>query len=494
MSRTPAPSGLPRGFVVELGRRVRVYDGGRTLVGGAPMRLLHLNRRAASLLRGRRVEVTDRLSERLAERLLAVGVADPVVAELPPVDLSQVTVVVPVRDRAAALDRLLTGLAGRVRVVVVDDLSDDPQAVARVAARHEAELVRLPRNLGPAGARNAGLEKVDTPFVAFVDSDVVVAPEAIATLLRHFRHPRVAAAAPQILGLRKQGKPNWISRYEDARSSLDLGPAPALVHPRSAVSWVPSACLVARVDALGEGFTDGMRVAEDVDLVWRLAARGLQVRYEPAATAWHDHRTRLTAWMRRKAYYGTGAHPLAQRHGALVAPAVLSPWSAAVAAAVLAQRRWSVPVAAGVVAVVFTRLSRTVSGSDHPRRLAADLTRLGLVGTAGQTSALLLRHWWPLSLTACLFSRRARRAVAVAAVADGVAEYLRVSPDLDPVRFVLARRLDDLAYGAGVWAAALRARSPRSLLPDVQGTPRSRGGSARTSKAMTTSEDNAHHT
>ncbi|GLZ11477.1 putative glycosyltransferase [Actinomadura sp. NBRC 104425] len=494
MSRATAPPGPPYGFVVELGRRVRVYDGGRTLVGGAPVRLLRLNRRAAALLHGRRVEVTDRLSQRLAERLLAVGAADPVVAELPPVDLSRVTVVVPVRDRAAALDRLLTGLAGRVRAVVVDDCSDDPRAVARVAARHGAELVALHRNLGPAGARNAGLAKVGTPFAAFVDSDVVVAPEALATLLRHFHHPRVAAAAPRILGLPGRGEKNWISRYEDARSSLDLGPEPALVHPRSAVSWVPSACLVARVDALGGGFTDGMRVAEDVDLVWRLAARGWQVRYEPAATARHDHRTRLADWLRRKAYYGTGAHPLALRHGALVAPAVLTPWSAAAAAAVLAQRRWSVPVAAGAAAVAFARLSRTVSGSGRPRRLAADLVRFGLLGTAGQTSALLLRHWWPLSLAACLFSRRARRAVAVAAVADGVAEYLRVSPGLDPVRFVLARRLDDLAYGAGVWAAALRAGSLRSLLPDFPGVPRSRGGSARTSTAMTTSEDSDHHT
>ncbi|MFC7728788.1 mycofactocin biosynthesis glycosyltransferase MftF [Actinomadura keratinilytica] len=489
MSRSAARTRLPRGFVVTLGRRVRVYDGGRTLVGGAPMRLLHLNGRAAALLRGRRIEVTDALSERMAERLLAAGVADPVVAELPPVDLSQVTVVVPVRDRAGPLDRLLAALAGRVEVIVVDDGSKDPGAVAEVTASHGARLIPLPRNVGPAGARNAGLEKVSTPFVAFVDSDVVVSPEAIATLLRHFHHPRVAVAAPQILGLRKQGAPNWISRYEDARSSLDLGPTPALVHPRSAVSWVPSACLVARVAALGEGFTDGMRVAEDVDLVWRLAAQGWQVRYEPAATAWHDHRTRLTAWLRRKAYYGTGAHPLAERHGALVAPAVLTPWSAAVAAAALAQRRWSVPLSAAVLAVVHVRLARTVGRSDHPHRLAADLIGRGLVGTAGQTSALLLRHWWPVSLTACLFSRRARRAVLVAAVADGVAEYRRVSPDLDPVRFILARRLDDLAYGAGVWAAAFKARSPRSLLPDLRGLSGPRGGSAQTSRAMTTREE-----
>jgi mycofactocin system glycosyltransferase len=463
---------LPDGFTVELGRQVRVYDDGRTLVGGAPPRLVHLTERAGKILTGRRIRVADPWSERLAARLLALGMADPVVAELPPIALSQVTVVVPVRDRTASLDRLLTGIGGRIGVIVVDDRSDDPGAVAAVAAGHGAELVTLTRNLGPAGARNAGLARVRTPYVAFVDSDVVVDPGAVATLLRHFHQPGVAAVAPRVLGLADSagsGMQNWISRYEAARSSLDLGPTPGTVHPRSAVGWVPSACLVARVEALGTGYTDGMRVAEDVDLVWRLVAGGWQVRYEPAAAVRHDHRTGFTSWLGRKAFYGTGAHTLAQRHGTAVAPAVLAPWSVAAIGALLAQRRWSVPVAATVLAGVSARLTRTVSRSDSPRRLAAALTGLGLAGAVGQTSGLLLRHWWPISLAGCLVSRRVRRAVLVVAVADGIVEYRKARPRLDPVRFIVARRLDDLAYGAGLWAGAVRGRSARSLLPDVRG-------------------------
>jgi mycofactocin glycosyltransferase len=33
------------------------------------------------------------------------------------------------------------------------------------------------------------------------------------------------------------------------------------------------------------------------------------------------------------------------------------------------------------------------------------------------------------------------------------------------LRFAAARRLEDLAYGAGLWWGALRARDPRALLP-----------------------------
>lgn len=41
---------LPHGFVVRLNRRVRQYDGGRTLVGGAPTRVIYLTEAATHIL------------------------------------------------------------------------------------------------------------------------------------------------------------------------------------------------------------------------------------------------------------------------------------------------------------------------------------------------------------------------------------------------------------------------------------------------------------
>ena len=62
-----------------------------------------------------------------------------------------------------------------------------------------------------------------------------------------------------------------------------------------------------------------------------------------------------------------------------------------------------------------------------------------------------------------------RRAVVVAAIADIALEWRRNDARSDPVRFGAARRLDDVAYGAGVWWAALRARSLAALRPDIRG-------------------------
>ncbi|MET7568474.1 mycofactocin biosynthesis glycosyltransferase MftF [Streptomyces sp. NPDC005492] len=457
---------LPVGFLVELDRHTRVVDGGRALVGGFPTRLIRLTPRAQRLFTGRTLRVRDAASALLAERLLDLAMANPVVGSLPlPAD-PRYTVVVPVRDRPRQLARLLSSVGADHPVIVVDDASRHPKAVAAVAAEHGATLVTLTTNVGPAGARNAGLRLVSTPFVVFADSDIVPDQDTVPTLLRHFADPAVAMAVPRITGL-PSAAPTWIERYENARSSLDLGAHPAGVRPGSPVSWASTACVVARVDALTEGFDERMRVGEDVDLCWRLIEQGRRVRYEPAAEAAHEHRTRADDWLLRKAVYGTGAHPLAERHPRFIAPAVFAPWSAALVTALLAQRRWSAPVAGVVLAGVTLKISRKLDGVGHPHHLAARLTVNGALAAVAQTSALFNRHWWPLTIVGCLASRRIRRAAAVAAVADIALEYRRDRAHLDPIRYGVARRLDDLAYGAGVWLSALKGRSTTALRPRI---------------------------
>lgn len=463
---------LPNGFVVTLDRHTRVLDGGRALLGGFPTRLLRLTPRARPLLTGKTLRVTDRASAVLADRLLDCGMANPVVEALPPGSDPRYTVVVPVRDRARQLDRLLTGLGTDHPVIVVDDASHHPEDVAAVAAKHGARLVPLPVNLGPAGARNAGLRQVTTPYVVFADSDVVLTPATVTTLLGHFADPRVAMAVPRISGLPNAVAPNWIGRYEEVRSSLDLGRNPAAVRPGTPVSWASTACVVARVDALRDGFDATMRVGEDVDLCWRLIESGWRVRYEPTVEAAHEHRARLDDWFLRKAVYGTGADPLARRHPEFIAPAVFAPWSTALVLALLAQRRWSVPVAGAALGVATASIARKLDSTEHPYRLALRLTANGAVSALGQTSALLNRHWWPLTVLGCTVSGRVRRAAAVAALTDIALEYRRDQAHLDPIRYGIARRLDDLAYGAGVWLSAVRGRSTTSLRPRIV---RSRG-------------------
>ena len=474
---TGSGGALPPGFRVRVGADVRVHDGGRTLVGGSPLRVLRLRDPAPPLARGDVLEVADRTSGVVAERLLAANLAAPVLAPTPTAEL---TVVVPVRDRADRLDRLLAGLrrdGADLPVVVVDDASRDPGAVAEVAARHAAHLVALTTNLGPAGARNAGLAEVRTPYVAFVDSDVVVTAETLQGLAGHFADPHVAAVGPRVRGVARDaerpGGPRRFERWDVDGLSLDLGTEPALVRPWSKVGWLPSACLLVRTADLEDGaFAPGRRVGEDVDLVWRLIRRGRHVRYDPTYVAEHDSRGTWATWLGRKAFYGSGGAWLARRHGDWMAPAVLSPVPTIGAIALLWQRPWSIPCSSSAIALVRWRLGRTLPDTPDRGRLATELTGEVAVSTLRQTSHLLLRHWWPGAALACLVSRRARRAVAAAMLWD-LLDHREVTPAKAPEAFV-ARRLDDLAYGAGLWWGALRERSARVLVPRVTGLRRSR--------------------
>ena len=470
---------LPDGFVLRLKESVRVEDGGAALLGGFPTRALYLSQTARNMMRGGELRVTGPGSAALARKLLDTGFADPVIDRLPDLPSTALTVVIPVYNRPDALDRLLGSIGGRYPVIVVDDASPDPAAIAAVTDRHRAELVVLPGNVGPADARNVGIGRVRTPFVALVDSDMVLDPDTVPMLLRHFNDPRVALAAPRVLGL-TYGRANWISRYEDARSALDIGRHPSLVRPQTMVSWLPAACMVARTQALGAGFGRHMRVAEDVDLVWRLDAQGWHIRYEPTVLGHHEHRTHLGEWLARRAFYGTGADVLAHRHPDQISPAIFTPWTAILTAAVFAQRRWSLPVAAGAAAVAAVRTTTKLRRNKHPARLAVRLTGNYAIGALFQGNALLLRHWWPATAIAALFSRRVRRAALVAAIVDITVEWGRTRPDLDPVRFGLLRRLDDLAYGGGLWFGVLRGRSPRALQPVIRNRHPERKRSATT--------------
>jgi mycofactocin system glycosyltransferase len=425
---------------------------------------------ARPLLAGDRLEVTDARTAALAARLLDAGLAHP---DLPPGPAGgrDVTVVVPVKDRTAGLTRLLAALradpdTAGCPVVVVDDGSADAAAVAEVARTCGAELVRHDIARGPAAARNAGLRRARTSAVAFVDSDCVPGPGWLDRLAGHLADPRLALVAPRITALPVPA-PSWVSRYELIASALDMGAQPAPVAPRSSVSYVPSAALVARRSALGDGFDETMPVAEDVDLVWRLVAAGWRVRYEPAAEVAHDHRTQPGEWLRRRAFYGTGAALLAQRHGPLVSPLVIAPELAAAAALAVAGGRAGRAAALGVLATKAVRLTRRLArpGERPPVALAVVLTARSSGAAVRALSRATTRHHWPLAVAAALVSRRALRGLLALALVEGLLAWLPHRRRVGPIRSVAARRLDDLAYGAGLWTGAVRARSARALLP-----------------------------
>ncbi|MER7012797.1 mycofactocin biosynthesis glycosyltransferase MftF [Saccharopolyspora sp. NPDC000359] len=419
---------------------LRRFADGRTLAGGTPFRVLRLSAAGAHLVDAWLDGEPVTTGAALAQRLIRTGMVHPhhEQSQFLPED---VTVVLPVRDAHPRAPQ---------SAIVVDDGSRTP--VPGAAVRHE-----VPR--GPAAARNAGLELVTTPLVAFLDADVHPEPGWLEPLLRHFEDPDVAAVAPRV---RSTPGDSALARYESARSPLDLGEQPGVVQPGSRISYVPTAALVVRTEVLREvgGFDEDLRYGEDVDLVWRLA-RHHQVRYEPAATAHHQPRRTWPALLRQRFAYGTSAGPLATRHGTAVAPLRTSLWSAATWALASTRRPGPALAVTGVAAAL---LARKLGRTGVPVVESLRLTALGTLGAGRYLADAIGRPWAPLAVPLLSASRTGRRVLAAVALRH-VLDWARERPPLDPARWTLARLADDAAYGCGVLRGALRARTAAPLLP-----------------------------
>ena len=253
-----------------------------------------------------------------------------------------------------------------------------------------------------------------------------------------------------------------LSRYADARSALDMGPTPSEVAPGRAVRYVPTAALVARREALGTGFDPDLRVGEDVDLVWRLHDSGWRVRYEPSVTVFHDEPSTWARTLARRFRYGTSAGALSKRHPGRLAPVELRPWPGMAAAAGLAGHR-----RAALVAAAGSAGSLAWQVRDHGIPLSVS-TRWS-TGAVAWTALGVGRAATMLAGPALVLGVLKRRPAAAALVlAPPLVQWRQRRPDLDPVRWSVASIVDDVAYGAGVWAGCLRARSWGPLVPAVR--------------------------
>ena len=458
---------LPPDFRLALDPAVR-RPRPEVLVGGYPLRVLKLRpagvRRVDAWASGEPVGPSPG-PRSLARRLLDAGIAHP----RPPLGAgptpAEVTVVIPVRDRAAGLRATLAALGTESEVIVVDDGSLTP------AVAPGAVLIRHDHPRGPAAARNSGWRAAQGSVVVFVDADCEPAPGWLAAVLPHFADAPVGAVAPRITSSGAPGAPAVLAGYERHRSSLDLGGREAPVRPGSPVPYVPTAAFAVRRQALVDagGFDEALRYGEDVDLVWRLGKRGWRIRYEPGATVAHPARADFGLWLRQRYQYGRSAAPLAARHGRAVAPVAVSPWSAAAWTLAAAGRPWA---GTGMAVATSVALGRR-AGPD--RTTARALARLALAGhlRAGAALAEAIRRAWlpPAIVVAGLSAQRGRRAPAMALLAaltlPPLVEWVRQRPDgLDPLNWSTLWLLDDLAYQTGVWAGMIESRSAAALLPD----------------------------
>ncbi len=430
---------------------------GDTLVAGSPLRLFRLGAagsRLADVLENDGAVPSG--TETLAERFLEAGAIHPIVtaSTLTPHD---VTVVIPAHDEDPTnIAALVQQVRAAARVIVVDDGSARP-----LGPIDGAEVVRRDTAGGPATARNAGAAQATTDIVLFVDADTEWDRACWTTVLGHFDDERVGLVAPRVAS--RPGT-DLVARYELTDSPLDLGREPARVRAGSRVSYVPSAALLVRRAVFDDlhGFDESLRYGEDVDFVWRAIDADYVCRYEPAAVARHRARPDLRALTRQRWSYGSAAAALDTRHPGAATPLRVNRWSAiAWGLVAIGHPLVGGAVGAGSTAALVRKLGET------PNRwlVAGRLAGLGNLHAGRLMASAVTRSWWPVSLTMAVLSRRLRVVLLIALVLPNLYRWRSSKSDLDPVRYVALRIVDDMSYGSGVWTGVWRSRRLGALRP-----------------------------
>ena len=230
-----------------------------------------------------------------------------------------VTVIIPIRNMAASLERQLEALAaqdygGAWEVVVADNGSTDDlrSAVRRWSDRLPG--LRIVPATGPPGsntARNAGMRAATGDYLCFCDADDVVAPGWLEAMAR-------AGTRSDVVGGRLEDHLNepderaWRFPYDPDRLPVALGFLPYVFSGNLGV-WKEAAM------RLG-GWSQDFRQGGDADFSWRAHLRGLRVGYAPDAVVRYRYRSSAASLAKQVYRYGRGEVLLYKRFREAGAP------------------------------------------------------------------------------------------------------------------------------------------------------------------------------
>lgn len=212
--------------------------------------------------------------------------------------------------------RALSASTVKPDVVVVDNASTD-DSVALLRRDHPAiELVALDANLGYAAGANEGIRRGHAPYVLVMNPDVRLAPDHIERLVERLEaEPAIGLAQGRLLAI---GEREFIAgsaprtvlldsaghSLRRSRMVVDRGqgqPDGPVWAVEVSVFSVCGAAMMMRRRTLEDLAEDGaafdpafFAYKEDIDLCWRSRLLGWDIRYVPAAVAWHVRGVPLT--------------------------------------------------------------------------------------------------------------------------------------------------------------------------------------------------------
>jgi glycosyltransferase involved in cell wall biosynthesis len=195
----------------------------------------------------------------------------------------------------SCLDSLVKQTTGRdVEILVVDDGSTDN--TAGVVSSYSSVRLITQTNAGPAAARNRGGLEAQGKILLFTDDDCVPMPDWLEAMLEPFKDPGVVGAKGVYRTHQKSLTARFVQiEYED-KYRLMAGLA--------TIDFIDTYSAGFRRDRFLEmtGYDTSFPVAcaEDIELSYRMSARGWKMKFVPAAVVYHTHPDTFLRYLRKK--------------------------------------------------------------------------------------------------------------------------------------------------------------------------------------------------
>lgn len=193
------------------------------------------------------------------------------------------------------LDSLSKQTSGRhVETLVVDDGSNDN--IAEVVGQFPGIRLISQANAGPAAARNRGAREAKGDLILFTDDDCEPAPGWLDAMLEPFTDPEVVGVKGAYRTRQRPLMARFVqAEYEDRYR---------LMAHISNIDFIDTYSAAFRRERFVEmgGYDTQFPVAcaEDVELSYRMSARGWQMRFAPKAIVYHQHPDSLGSYLKKK--------------------------------------------------------------------------------------------------------------------------------------------------------------------------------------------------
>ncbi|MCA9471706.1 MAG: glycosyltransferase family 2 protein [Nitrospirales bacterium] len=179
-------------------------------------------------------------------------------------------------------------------LLVIDNGSSDGSATAIQRQFPNVHVIELGENVGPAQARNVGLERAKSPLALLIDDDVYLSSISLELLRECLRHEQATVVVPRLVlvpenVIQADGADIHFTGTMILRHSRDqLVDAPAT--PMTIGTFSSSCILADRRRIIEAGGFDGsfFIYQEDMELGLRLRSLGHRLVCEPRAVGYHD--------------------------------------------------------------------------------------------------------------------------------------------------------------------------------------------------------------